>query len=203
MWNAWDYIRKRYGRKQALLRHLWFGWQDRLGFFQGYRAVDWRRIDRLIFVCEGNICRSPYAEARAHSLGCRSASFGLRAGRGGDAAHATVCHLARQAGLDLREHRSRRPSDVEITAQDLLIGFEPWHAWELEMLSGTKGAQITLLGLWSAERRPHLEDPYGLRDSYFRTCMEVIESGVGAIARLCREQRVPFPENEQPSLSAK
>ncbi len=61
---------------------------------------------------------------------------------------------------------------------------EPWQAEALERLGV---GQVTLLGLWSRPERPHLHDPHGLADDYFRTCFRLIDSAVEAmVARLGR-----------------
>jgi protein-tyrosine phosphatase len=176
-------IARQYGRKAGLARHWWFLWRYRLGLLPGFRAVDWSRVHRLVFVCQGNICRSPYAEASARAAGLCTSSFGLRA-TPGDQANPTLRRLAQ---YDLSEHRARDRSAVAITGQDLLLGMEPWHGWALR----GSGAQVTLLGLWGTHLRPHLEDPFGLSDDYFRTCMRVIDDAVRHLARIIRENRGP------------
>ena len=51
---------------------LWyFGHYDRLS------NINFQPVRRLIFICEGNICRSPVAELIAQSQGVRCASYGL------------------------------------------------------------------------------------------------------------------------------
>ena len=183
-------LAKHYGRKSGLVRHWWYLWRHRLGLLRGYSSVDWSRIDRLIFVCQGNICRSPYAEFRARSLGLHAASFGLHA-FSPDSAHDIVQRLAGENALDLSSHRSRGPSELVLTDRDLLLGMEPWHGEQLRRLAADSGVQVTLLGLWATHARPHIEDPFGLSADYFRTCLGVIDDALANIARLCRERHCP------------
>lgn len=67
--------------------------------------------DLVVFVCSGNTCRSPLAEILARRVcgetGWRFASAGLDADRGSPAS-AGSCDEARDRGLDLDAHRSRR-----------------------------------------------------------------------------------------------
>jgi protein-tyrosine phosphatase len=186
--NLLQYIAKQYGRKSGLLRHWWSLWRDRFGLLRSFRTVEWRRVERLVFVCQGNICRSPYAEARARASGLSNASsFGLNA-TPGLPAHSTMLRLS---PLELSQHRTRARSGLILTSQDLLIGMEPWHGQALRLLE-TGGAQVTLLGLWGAYRRPHIEDPFGLSDDYFRTCMSIIDDAVRQLAGFIkREDRNP------------
>src|SRR6266540_1650137 len=76
-------IQARYGRRAGWLRHHVAWTLDRLGAFAPLRRIRWDDVERLVFICRGNVCRSAYADARARLAGLRSASFGLAA-RDGD-----------------------------------------------------------------------------------------------------------------------
>src|SRR5690349_21297071 len=77
-----------------------------LGLYRRYKQVDWSRVERLVFVCSGNICRSPYAAEYARSLGIPIASFGVDT-RGNDTANDVASKVAAARGVDLSNHRSR------------------------------------------------------------------------------------------------
>jgi protein-tyrosine phosphatase len=179
--KAFGNIAQHSGRKMGLVRHWWFLGRYRLGLLPGFQPVDWRRVERLVFVCRGNICRSPYAEARARQAGLSASSFGLESGPPGPAEE-TIVRLAAAAGIDLSSHRSRSIADLDVGNRDLLLGMEPWHGWALRRLAAGPGAQVTLLGLWATPPRPHLEDPYGLSETYFATCMQIINDALEGIA---------------------
>ena len=40
--------------------------------------------------------------------------------------------------------------------------------------------QVTLTGLWSHPRRPHLHDPLNLCPAYFETCFGIIDSAISS-----------------------
>ena len=62
-------INNRYGSKRGFVRY-WRGRAAALaGQYDGLRAVDWDRVERLVFMCTGNICRSPLAAVYAESQG--------------------------------------------------------------------------------------------------------------------------------------
>lgn len=168
------FVRARFGSARGLVRLL----LSRLGGSKRFASVDWPRVERLVFVCTGNICRSPYAEALARRAGLPAVSVALR-GDSGFPAHPAAVAAAREAGVDLSAHRSTAIEELRLGPGDLVVAMEPWQA---AAAAGRGGAQATLLGLWSAPRRPHLHDPYGLCDDYFRTCFALIASGVDAIA---------------------
>ena len=150
-------------------------------------ATPWRRFaapiklspHRIVFVCAGNICRSPFAEHLARQRGLNAVSMGLRAGRG-QPANATAVRVAAVFGVDLASHLSR-PIDVANLRQgDLLLGFELWHACALEVVQpeGT----VRLVGSFAGLAHCHLYDPYGLPDVSFEYCFHRIERAVSALA---------------------
>ena len=170
-------LRARYGTARGLVR-LWLA---RLRPLRRFGAVDWDRVERLVFVCTGNVCRSPYAEARARASGVPAVSAAVR-GSAGAPADAQAVAAARAAGADLTAHRSQTVDELELKRGDLLVAMEPWQADALAArFAGRTGVQVTLLGLWSSPRRPHLHDPHGLCDDYFRTCFTLIDSAVAAM----------------------
>src|SRR3712207_2545930 len=118
------WIRRNYGRKQGLLRHAFHCALARFGRYSRFGQVHWRQVRRLVFVCEGNICRSAYAEARAKGSGFESVSFGLGT-QGGDESPPLMIQLASEAGLDLAGHRSRSPASVGLESTDLILAMEP------------------------------------------------------------------------------
>lgn len=176
-----DQIARNHGRTQGLVRGTWAQMLFLAGRFDELEGVRWSEVDRLVFACTGNICRSPYAEARATRLGLCATSLGLRA-KGGSPPDPMAVQVAQTRGVDLTHHRSRHPLFVELEAKDLLVGMEPAHLPTLFTLARRPGIQTTLLGLWGLPVRPHIEDPFGLSESYFSTCFEVIDCALDGIA---------------------
>ena len=141
---------------------------------------------RILFVCAGNICRSPYAEGRARALGFPTASIGL-SGISGQPADPQALATAGLLGLDLERHVSRNIADFAAEPGDLLVALEPRQAEALSArYAGDAAVQVTLLGLWSKPRRAHLHDPHTLSPAYFRTCFALID---GAVATLLAKVR--------------
>lgn len=132
-------------------------------------------------MCGGNICRSPYAEARARAFGLPAHSFGLTA-TSGSKADPMALTTAAERGLDLGAHRARTANDIVLSPHDVIVAMEPLQAWRLRHYASVPGAQLTLLGLWGQTGRPHVEDPYGLGPAYFRVCFDLIDAAVTAIS---------------------
>lgn len=171
-------INDKYGRKIGLLVLLRSRIQQRLGAYRSYQNIAWEQVRRLVFICHGNICRSAYAQARAHQLGLPTASAGLGADKDGPA-DPQATKIAATRNIDLTTHTTTRIADLQRQTGDLFLCMEPAQALALREIVGTDThQQVTLLGLWSQEQRPYLQDPYGLKDTYWHTCFDIIDSAV-------------------------
>jgi low molecular weight protein-tyrosine phosphatase len=169
-----------------LLRHLASVSLMRLGRFHEYRAVDWSQVERLVFVCKGNICRSAYAEARASSARFPAASFGIAAIPDASADASAISHAAARK-ISLSAHRTTALAAFEHLPGDLLVCMEPPQAKIVTKLFAKTTPQVTLLGLWARPARPWLSDPYGSGDGYWRSCLDTIDSGIDRILALVRQ----------------
>jgi protein-tyrosine phosphatase len=178
-----DLIKERYGGRRALIAHLRSLAVLKFGGLRRYQKVDWSRVQRFIFVCKGNICRSAYAHARAAAAGFPSASCGLYAGSGRPADPKAVL-IAAEYDISLADHRTMAFSAFTPNRGDLLICMEPWQAAAVEAVLADQDVQVTLLGLWAQSRRPSIHDPYGSADGYWRTCLSIINDAIDQILRL-------------------
>lgn len=181
-------IDSRFGTYRGLIR-LWLAQAEHfLGQLNTYRDVDLARVDRMVFVCLGNVCRSPYAELLAHEHGLLCSSFGLSTATGVPA-YAEGITTAQGLGRDLTLHTSTDMADFEIRDTDLLLVMEVRQARALEKRMGNRQAQIALLGFWADPKRPHIHDPMTLSSDYFRNCYLTIESAVSNLAVDYRQHR--------------
>ena len=176
-----QYLIDRYGSRRGIVRTYWHKFLNFIGYYKKYSKVDWDSVDRLVFVCKGNICRSAYAEVIAKSLGLSSISCGVSTKDNVQANKAAI-EIADSRGVNLKEHKTSRLTSVALRPGDLLIAMEPWQA---EFLNDNLKAKhnITLLGLWAPSKRPHLQDPYGMTTRYFNNCFEYIEKSVYEIEK--------------------
>jgi protein-tyrosine phosphatase len=188
-------VHEKYGGKRAWLRTHAYRLMDGLRLLpSGSAEYQLWEFKRLVFACQGNICRSPYGEARARQLGISSASFGLDADNGKEA-NLAAASVARQRGLILDFHRATHFSKFPFEAGDLILAFEPQQLAQL-ISSGIlpEFTAADLLGRWCSPAFPYLHDPYGLDDAYFNSCFNRIDQALARLAPLVPSSFMPRDE---------
>ena len=153
----------------------------RAGRYERWRSVDWSRVERLVFVCSGNICRSPFAEKLALSKGIRSVSCGTTA-KGGAPGDPTAVEIAQSFGIGLEDHVSNRVSEVDFSASDLIVVMDVHHLAAVEPMVESLGAQLTLLGLWDDAQPIIIADPFGCPPADFHKCFRRISACLDNLA---------------------
>ena len=171
--------------RRGLARTCWYQIHYLAGSYRKYRQLDWGSVERLVFVCKGNICRSAYAEAVARSLGVDSISCGVETQNGLPANEGAI-RAAAAKGVDLRKHRTTPIQSLAFRAGDLFVAMEPSQVEYLSQEFGG-GYEYSLLGLWGRPVSPYIHDPYGASSVYFDYCFNYIEKSVHEIARKISE----------------
>ena len=177
--NRW--LEENYGSRRGYVRTYWCQIRFFMGGYRRYRKVDWVSVERLVFVCKGNICRSAYAEAVARSLGIDAISCGVNT-RLNFPANDDAVQAARVKGIDLSEHRTTPIQSLVLRETDLLLVMEPWHLECITQECGNK-CRSTLLGLWGCPVSPYIQDPFGASSVYFNHCFNYIEKTVHEVAK--------------------
>lgn len=178
-----------FGGKRGFLGHVCARTMFAVGAYNKVTRIEWSSVKRLVFVCRGNICRSPYASSRAKSLGLPVISFGLDAVEGMPA-DPVAAKNALMRGIDLSAHRSTRLQLPHLKCGDWVIVFEPRQLAELQRNFGNK-CPATLLGIWARPIRPHIQDPYGRSDKYFQQCFSMIDRNIGELFDRLMRSRAP------------
>lgn len=168
------------GRRPALdfVAHTAFA---RVGAYRHLRRVEWGSVRRLVFVCSGNICRSPYAAERARQKGFLVASLGVDA-IGNAPADPAAQSTALRRGIDLASHVSTSLDSFRTQEGDLFLGLEPRHLSPLGRLSDSIRLRSTLLGLWCNRPFPYLPDPYGRSPECFDFVFGLVDEALDNIA---------------------
>jgi protein-tyrosine phosphatase len=150
-------------------------------------------MQRILFVCMGNICRSPVIEvvARQHlqraGLAIEVASAGTEDYHVGASADRRSIASAHAAGYDLAAHRARQVSAADFEAFDHLLAMDQVNLRALRSVCPREHAHKLDLFLRHAQVAPpdEVPDPYYGAASDFRRVIELAEAGArGLIARL-------------------
>lgn len=171
-----------YGGRRGYLQHLHARVLYALGAYRPLEKIQWASITRLVFVCHGNICRSPYAAARARALGLNAISYGLNASDG-MCANEAANRAAWARGINLTAHLSARISESVVTRTDLVFVFEPRQLRYVTRQTAGKPGSVSLIGVWSRPLHPYIQDPYGRSARYFEQCFSIIDENLQQILR--------------------
>jgi protein-tyrosine phosphatase len=171
-------INRSFGTHRGLIRSALGYLELATGRLNGFRLRKSVPVRRLVFVCQGNICRSAFAEKVAAGLGLPAASIGLSTTTGAESPREAV-ESARRQGIDLTNHRALDWADFKALRGDLFLVMEIRQARELRRrLNGRSDVSVSLLGLWCAPRMPHIHDPFTLSEEYFDTCFARVHKAV-------------------------
>ena len=150
-------------------------------------------IRSILFVCLGNICRSPLVEAvaRQHLAGAgfdiEVASCGTGGWHVGKGADPRMCKAAAAAGYPLDAHRARQFSAADFERYDLLLAMDRDNLRDIRRVAPTDAVERTALFLeWAGVASlPEFPDPYFGEQVGFTDSVALAEQGVaGLIERL-------------------
>jgi protein-tyrosine-phosphatase len=121
----------------------------------------------LLFVCTGNTCRSPLAEAIARRLIAEReiadvdvSSAGTSAWDDAPASDGSLL-VGLEHGIDLADHRARALSTEIVAASDLILTMGPHHLDRAEALGGTGRSWMLTAFTHGAEGAQPVGDPFG------------------------------------------
>ncbi|AOX63902.1 phosphotyrosine protein phosphatase [Stenotrophomonas sp. LM091] len=138
----------------------------------------------ILFVCIGNICRSPSAEVmmrhalRGREVGVSSAGLAALVGHGIDA---TAQELLVDHALDGAEHRARQVTPKILSGADLILVMEKKHLRRISEIAPESSGKTFLLGKWREDLE--IPDPYRQQRPAFEHVYRLMADSVSAWKR--------------------
>ena len=145
---------------------------------------------RILFVCLGNICRSPAAEGvfRARAPHFESDSAGTSGWHVGDPPYGPTQKAARGRGIDLSDLRARQFLAEDFYRFDLIVGMDAENIANIEDLrpDGNETPVRLLTDFAPEAGADYVPDPYYSRN--FDGALDLIEMAVERLEKHLRRQ---------------
>ena len=154
---------------------------------------------KVLFVCMGNICRSPTAEGvfrhKVSEAGLEDQihidSAGTVAYHVGHPPDPRAQKAAEKRGFDLGSQRARRVSSKDFEDFDLVIAMDSDNLYELEMICppGYEDRLHMFLNFAQNTRETEVPDPYYGGSGGFETVLDMIEDAAEGLLQHLQEQQ--------------
>lgn len=163
------------------------------------------KVESILFVCQGNICRSPFAAVLATErlrheggVGIRCTSAGIRTTQAARSPSA-ACDVAATYGVSLVHHRPQPLTRELMEAHDLIVVMEASHLLELRVSYPSAANRVVLLSLFDQAAifgydRFNIADPFARPRAAFESCYSRIDRALSnMLARLDALREPPRP----------
>lgn len=141
-------------------------------------------MKRVLFVCLGNICRSPAAEgvlafkAKRRDLDVFVDSAGVGGWHAGEPPDPRMIAACRRRGYDIARQRARQVAAEDFEAFDFMLAMDlSNHADLLALAPARRNADIRLFLDFADTAQRETPDPYYGGDEGFETVLDLVERG--------------------------
>lgn len=161
--------------------------------------METKKITRILFVCLGNICRSPAAEAMLQMLIDREGvsnsvivdSAGTYGGHAGERSDARMRRAAAARGIEMT-HRTRQVKEEDFERFDRVIAMDDNNYEALFRLAPNRDAQNKIFRFREYLRRhkdwSYIPDPYYEGHEGFELVLDLLEDGCATLLKELKEE---------------
>lgn len=143
----------------------------------------------VVFICTGNICRSPMAEGylrhRWQEIGRNDLNVSSMGIHGLDESPATgyAQSVCEEHGFDISSHRSRSLVGDELLKADFIFCMEPIHKKFVQTFFPWQRDRVFLLAAWPGKetRKSVITDPMGASYEEYQRIFDVIRGHIERI----------------------
>lgn len=140
---------------------------------------------RILFVCAGNICRSPIAEylfnQMAEGTGHCAESSGLAAWSGEPISEYACSVLLEDYSIDARDHHARMIDSSQVKKADLVLTMNRRQRDHLRYLMPGLSERISTIGEAASLPNEEVDDPYGRSQEVYRNTAQQLHTLISQI----------------------
>ena len=153
---------------------------------------------RVLFICTGNICRSPMAEGLLrHALQGEEEPYnrievrsaGIAAGDGGPPTYDSVAAM-KKVGIDLEDHVSKKVTMDDLLAADYVFAMTRGHLASLRNLvgEGMEDSLFLMREFLEDTDEAEIPDPYGLGFFHYENARDSMVEAIPGIVYFLKSE---------------
>ncbi len=140
----------------------------------------------VLFVCTGNTCRSPMAEAVFNHISSKIGKDHQAISRGTNVffpqpINSKSVFALKELGIDAQKHLSRQVTQDDIRSCDLVLTMSSSHKMSLKSAFPNFKHKIYTLSEKAYGKDLDIEDPFGQSQEIYNLCLKSIYDAVGKI----------------------
>jgi len=153
-------------------------------------------LKSILFVCLGNICRSPAADGylryliQKENLNLVVDSSGTSTFHNGEAPHAAMIKVAQSRGIHIGSLKSRKLVVNDFRQFDFIIAMDEQNFIDIKAMapSNNKAKLFKLLDFCGLENKS-VPDPYYGGATGFIQCLDIVEQGVDGFVKYLKDEK--------------